>query len=1083
LVIGSREATSDSWSRNETDPKGTIAAAMKVGFLPCIQPRVVQHLAAVLLIWVSTTLPLPAQITTGTIMGTVRDQIGAVLPNAVITIRNTETGFVRKSITDGRGQYREPQLQIGSYEVQVELEGFQLQIRRGLRLAVGTDLLVNFSLKVGDVQMVINVRGEGPVVQSTTAEVSSLVDSQMLEALPLNARDLQQLAVLQTGVQPNAYHNLGPQMIVNGSRAEHNRFLLNGIDTSFTYPTSPVSAAGVIMGIEAVQEFKLLAGDYGAAYGEKGGGVVNTITKSGTNRFHGSVYEFFRDDAFDARNFFDRGNVPPFNRHQFGGSLGGPLRRDKTFFFANYENLRHRLNLSNLAIVPDGRARKGCLPDSRIGGEACAPVAQQVAPYLALFPEPNGANQGDGTAEFFSNPLQRVDDQYATLRIDHRLSPRDSFSGVYTGDWSKEFTPTQNPNFADHRDYNKQIVSLQNVHTFSPTLLNTTRLGFNKSWYFFRTDTTVPIDPSLYFIPNPFFAPTDIGQFGVVSIAGLTGLGLTYTGTPITPRWFDYLALSATTDFNKTHHAHSLQFGASYKHSWDDTSVPNFGRGAFTFLSLRSFLEGKPNNFSVLVPGNPFDRNWRNDFFGFYLEDSIRARTNLTLTLGLRYEFVRGPGEEEGRITNLRGGVLDSTPTVGEPYFKQPRDLFAPRVGINWDPFGDGKTSVRAGGGVFYDLINAWNYFAFVQGNPPFGRTVTISNPPFPNALSAIPRDSPVDFWAVDFLPKNPTKYSYNVTLERELGKKVVVRLAYVGSQSRHLPRRGNENLYYPQVLSDGRLFWPATPQQRPNPSFRSIDIARFDANSFYNSFQAMLDRRVAKGLALHFNYTLGKCMDDSSTLYSVIGAGSLTLTGTAFQYIRDHKSSRGRCSFNNEQSANFSGVFDLPGANLTGLKGVLVGRWRASAIATFQSGFPFEVGTGYHNSRQGELGTGPDRPDWFAGCDAQSAILGKPEQYFDPTCFVPAAPGFLGNVGSRLLTGPKLVTSDWALTKVQHLSEQRRFEFSTEVFNMFNHANLATPRFVHLFNSDGSRVRSAGRITQTVSTSRQMQFAIRFVF
>jgi len=504
-------------------------------------------------------------------------------------------------------------------------------------------------------------------------------------------------------------------------------------------------------------------------------------------------------------------------------------------------------------------------------------------------------------------------------------------------------------------------------------------------------------------------------------------------------------------------------------------------RGFFFFQSLTRFLEGQPNTFNVYVPGSKLGRDWRNDFFGLYLEDSIRVRSNLTLTAGLRYDYLRGPREANGRITNLRGGVLDSAPIVGEPYFRQPRDLLAPRLGLNWDPFGDGKTSFRLGGGIFYDVLNSWNYFTLIQGNAPFGRNVTIVNPPFPKALAAIPANSIPDFEAMEFKPRNPTKYSFNLTIQRELGKNASLTLSYVGSQSRHLARRGNENVYYPQVLADGRLFWPAGSGPLPNPNFRSIDIARYDATSSYNALQATFVRRVAQGLGLNFNYTFGKCLDDTSTLYNVIGGGSLTLTGSALQYIRDRRSSRGRCSFYNQHSFNASIIYDLP--TVTGRFGDLLSGWTLSSITTIQNGFPFELGTGFNNSRQGILGTGPDRPDWAPGCSAHSAILGSPDRYFDPNCFVPAAPGFLGNMGSRVLTGPGLVMSDWGLLKAVPFEERRRLEFRGEVFNIFNRPNFAVPAFALLFKPDLSRIGSAGRITQTVTTSRQMQFAIRLVF
>ncbi len=1026
------------------------------------------------------TAPAHAQITTGTIFGTVTDATGGVLPGVSVTIRNAGTGAARTVPTDTRGRYRESQLAIGTYEVTAELQGFQTQIRKGLSLTVGSELVVNISMTVGSVSEEITVTSEAPIVQVTSAEVSALVDAKMLAALPLNARDIQQLAVLQPGVQMNNYHNFGKNMVVSGTRPEHNRYLLNGVDTTFTFTTAPVSAAGIIMGIDAVQEFKLLTSGYSAAYGEKAGGVVNTITKSGTNDFHGSGYEFVRDSTFDARNYFDRGDMPPFTRHQLGGSLGGPVVRGKTFFFTNVEMFRQRLNLSNLAIVPGARARQGYLPDpANPGRELFVGVAPNVAPYLALFPAPNGRSFADGTAEYFSSPLQKIDEKYFTVRIDQTLGQNDQLSGVYTGDFSLEFTPTQNDNFADHRTYNKQVASIQNVRTFSSRFVNTTRLGLNKTWYFFRTDTLAPVDKSMYFVPDPFYAPTDMGQFGAVNVTGLKGLGQTSTNTNITPRWFDYWMLQLNTDFNLTMGAHAFQFGGEFKRTWDGTVVANpASRGNFTFLSLRSFLLGAPATFNVYVPGSDLERNWRMNTYGLYVQDDIKLRPNITMNLGVRYETMVGPQEQSGRVTNLKDGLLDSAPDVGYPYFQQPRNLFSPRFGFNWDPTGDGRTSVRIGAGVFYDLIGPWYYFLQAPGNAPFTRNVTVVNPPFPNAVGAIPATSPVDFGAVEYNASSPTKYSYNVTFQRDVGHRTSAAIAYVGSQSRHLGRSGDQNLFAPELVN-GEYYWPAAGLSRPNPNFRSLSIIHFDANSSYNSVQASLDRRVGEGLAFTGNYTFSKCYDDVSNEF---GGGSLN-GGSSLQYAGDRRSSHGPCSFSSTHSANITTTLDLPGRNLTGIAGALLGRWQWSTITTVQSGVPFELSLGFQNSRQGGLGAGTDRPSWSGTCDAKSAIVGKPDQWFDPACFTSAAPGFLGNVPSRVLRGPSLITSDWGLVKQIAFGNGQRVEIRAEVFNLFNRANFSVPSVTTIFNADRTRVAAAGRITNTVTPSRQAQFGIKYVF
>ncbi len=1034
------------------------------------------------LMWLAGAASASGQVTTATILGTVTDTTGGILPGATIVIKNTETGLTRTALADSSGRYREAQLPTGTYSVTASLEGFGSQVRENLRLAVGSEVVMNFTMGLSELKETVVVSGGAPMVETSSTEVSALVDERMIRSLPLNARDIQQLAVLQPGVQQNNYHNFGTQMVVSGTRPEHNRFLLNGVDMTFTFTTSPVSAAGIVMGVEAVEEFKLLVGQYSAAYGEKAGGVMNTVTKSGTNSFRGTLYEFHRNDTFDTKNYFDRGTNPPFNRNQFGASTGGPIFRGKTFFFSNYEGFRQELGLSHLAIVPDARARLGYLPDrANPGRELFVGVNPVVAPYMALMPVPNGRTFGDGTAEFFSNPEQNIEEDFFTLRLDQHMGEHNQLYGVYTGDWSEEFTPSENPTFAEARTYDRHIVSVQNVHTFGSTFLNTTRFGYNKTWYFHRTDTTVPIDRSLYFVPEPFFAPTEVGQFGQVSITGLKGLGEGLTGTTISPRWFDYQMMSLNTDFTYTRGAHSFQFGAVYKRTWDDTVVANpAARGQYTFLTLQSFLQGRPNTFSFRGPDvDAIRRNWRNQLFGVYLEDNLRARSNLTMNVGVRYETMFGPDEQEGKISNLRGGLLDPAPTVGKPYFKQPRALFAPRLGLNWDMFGDGTTSLRGGAGIFYDQINTWYYFLQGPSNGPFSIGITIPNPPFPNALAVDPAKSLPDFGAVQYDAKAPTKYSYDLTLQRELGWSTAIMVAYVGSQSRYLGRTGNQNLFQPQVLGDGSLFWPATGGQRPNPNFRSISILSFDATSSYNSMQVTLDRRSTRGLAMRANYTLSSCTDDASNEF---GGGSLN-GGASLQYSGDRSSSRGPCSFNNRHSMNITTTWQLPGRDLPGVLGAVFGGWEWNTITSLRSGVPFELSLGYHNSRQGELGAGPDRPSWAPGCDAANAINGRPEQWFNPECFVAAPPGTLGNVGSRVLTGPGLFTSDWSFAKFFEMGRSRRLELRAEIFNVFNRANFSVPTGRTIFRAPGQRVASAGVITRTITPSRQAQFGVKFAF
>lgn len=1037
--------------------------------------------ATVLLLGVGASVS--AQTVTGTILGTVTDKQGGVIPGVPVTIRNTGTNLTRAIVTDGQGRYREPQLPLGSYEVRAELQGFRSQIRQNIQLTVGAEIVINFSLELGTVEESVQVTAESPLVQTSSAEVGALVDQRMIQQLPLNARDIQQLAMIQPGVQSQAAYNglYGANLSVRGSRPEQNRYLLNGIDASTTFGTSPVSAANIIMGVEGLQEFAVMTSDYSAAYGLKQGGVINMVTKAGSNAFRGSAYEFHRNEAFDARNYFDRGEIPPFQRDQFGASLGGPIFKGKTFFFTNYEQFRQRLGLSNLGFVPDARAREGYLPDGR-GGETFIGVKAQMVPYLKLYPLPNGRNLGNGTGEFFSNPEQQIDERYFTARIDHQLGSSDNLWTVFTGDWSESLTPEVTAAFAGHSLRDKMIWSVQDSHTFGSNFVGSLRFGLNWNRYLDENYPLAEIDRALYLSDDPFPTPTGVGQFPQIGVGDLSSLASTGNG----PVWYTHTAISVDVDLNYIKGAHSWQFGGSWSRSADDGSyAAEQLKGETSFVTLADFLRGQADRVNILLPGSKPKTDFRSQLASAFVEDSIRLSPRFTLTAGVRWEALLQMDEADGEISNLRGGPMDRTPTVGNPILKAEKNNFAPRVGFNWDLFGDGRTSLRGGGGIFYNQISPFS-LREMSNNYPISTQVSLNRPAFPNIWDAYsPATTPPDIASIEFEPETPMLYSWHLALQRDIGFRTAVTLTYVGSEGRHLPSGTIVNTDFgnrlvPEVQSDGRYFW-APGLRRPNPNFGRIGYGNFNYDSSYKALQLGVERRVAQGLGFTANYTWADCTDDVSGELN----SALTNTGgpNVLQYARDPKSGRGNCSFTSVHSANFTTTWDLPGRNLTGAAGAIVGGWRWSTITSVQGGVPFNVTTGFNRSRQNVANSGlGDRPNWAPGCNADNVIRGNVNAYFDVNCFVLNEPGYLGNVPARILRGPGLFTMDWSLSKSFSVGGERRLEVAAQVFNITNRVNFAVPAGA-LWSNATTRRATAGRITRTVTSSRQAQFGVKFVF
>src|SRR5262245_35082348 len=807
---------------------------------------------------------LAAQTVGGSLQGFITDASGAALPRAQVLILNIGTGATRELTTDDGGRYRVPILPPGNYEIHVTAGGFQTAVRRGIRLDIGRTIDVDLSLAVGAVEATVDVTAEAPRINLATGSVSGLVDDQQIRDLPLNGRSFQQLALLQPGVTSalaagnDVVGGRAPKISINGARPEQNSFLLDGTDINNVYNKTPGSVAGVLLGVEAVLEFQVLTNAYSAEFGKSAGGIINAVTRSGANDVHGSLFEFRRDSAMDAKNYFDPKDkpIPPFTRNQFGGVLGGPLQRDKTFFFAAYEGLIERLGVTGLTSVPDDNARRGILPTGPVQLHPAIPRYLDV-----LFPRANGRSLGGGVSELQFTLRQPTDEHFAQGRIDHRFASGDSLFGRYTiSNGQVDRQPTVKPPITFTKESSRnQYVTVEHQHVFSSNLLGTIKGGLNRSVSLADNVRTIDIPRDMAWLPGE--------NFGYLTIQGMvTEMAGDYR-LPRNDRLNNF-QWDQTLFWTRGRHDIKVGYQGQYLQFNQDTTSQR--GGIVTFTNLSNFLQGVAQSVDFAVPGkiDPI-RNYRQQFWGFFAQNDIRWRPNLTMNLGLRYEFVTTPTEANGKISNLRT-VTDSALTTGDPWHKNPslRNV-APRLGVVWDPFEKGQTAIRGGFGLFYDEILPKYYFFSGSLNPPYTTRTSLTNPPFPNVVANFNPDAPIraQLQTVNFDLDTPYITQYNVSVQQSLPGDWDVMIGYVGSRGRNLFRIGDANLA-PEVMVNGvKTYQPAL--GRRNPNFAGVWQRVTDGESFYDSLQLAANKRYSRGLRAQVSYTLGRSVDDSSGINS----------------------------------------------------------------------------------------------------------------------------------------------------------------------------------------------------------------------
>ncbi len=657
--------------------------------------------------------------TTATISGTVHDANGGALPGVLVTATNTDTRLVRTSVTGAEGRYVIAALPPGNYELRAELAGFKPHVRRDLALTISETLALNLTLQLGDLEIEDVVVGVSPLVNTASSELSYLVGTNTIEQLPLNGRNYTDLALLQPGVLAFPHrdggsvvaHGLG--ISVNGQDPRSNVYLLDGtLQNDFTNGPAG-SAAGTALGMDTIREFRVQANAYNAEFGRNSGGQINVLTKSGTNQLSGSAFEYHRNDAMDARNFFDVGEKPDFRRNQFGGTVGGPISTDRAFFFVGYEALIERLGRTISTVVPDDNARLGILPSGVVG------VNPAVAPYLSEFPRANGPLLGQGLAVYNFPFSQRLDEHFGQGRLDYNFSPNRQVFARYTLDDTNQFLPTDYPQFPREFLSRNQFFTSEYRQVFSANTLATARLGFSRT----RIGQNVEANTSQ---PLGEFVPGR-GIMGDIDIGGLRRFG---------PQSSANLRLvqnvfSFQNDWVHTNGRHLIKAGGLVEHYQDNMVNPTFSLGIYAFPNLSAFLRNTPNNFIGLTPEAQFDRYWRFTLFGFYVQDDFQITPRLTLNGGLRYEFATLPADKYGRDVAMPD-LTAPTETIGPLYQNPTYTNLSPRGGFAWDIFGDGSTALRGGYGLYFNTNNHQNLIVTVT-NPPFTPRPVIVNPTFPN--------------------------------------------------------------------------------------------------------------------------------------------------------------------------------------------------------------------------------------------------------------------------------------------------------------------------------------------------------------
>jgi hypothetical protein len=1132
-----------------------------------------------------------AQTSGATLSGTVTDQSGGVVPQAAVSIKNVATGIERANTSNAAGFYSVPNLLPGTYEVRASAKGFSTELQTGINLTVGEQQVLNFALHVGQISQTVEVSTEAPTVELASSTISAVVNSTTVRELPLNGRSWTDLAALQPGVtsiQTLADFTAGPdrgkrgfgnQVTIAGARPQQNNYRLDGVTINDFSNGAPGSVLGGDLGVDAIEEFSVLTSNYSSEYGRTSGGVVNAITRSGTNQFHGSVYEFLRNDALDAANFFENaGGIKKasFRQNQFGVSAGGPIRKDKLFVFGDYEGLRYSKGIPTFITVPSDFARLGilnggkvldptapCAPEGNGAtahnltatlpttdpkyGKATVCVDDNAAKYLPFWPLATTTPSGSDTGSFTFSAPRVVTENFETVRVDDKLSDKDSLSATYLGD----ITPYSAPDALDDvllsSRTNRQIGILEETHIFNSSVTNSARFGFSRDAAQNNVGVTainsMAKDPSLQAVPGQFAAQVVVTN----TLTQFTG-GLGANG----PGRFHWNSFQGYDDAFWTHGTHTIKFGGAVERMQLNMDQLSESSGTFNFSGLSNFLTNHPKKFTAARSANPTE-GLRQTLFGVYVQDDWRARPNLTLNLGLRWEMTTVPTDVEGKLAALFN-LNDSLPhclTViagecmgGGPLFPNSTlRNFDPRVGFAWDAFHNGKTALRGGFGMF-DVLPLISDF--------YPATTT-----FPSQTTGFLNDStklPGTFYAkalgllngsnngtslAEQQPHRSYDMQWNLNVQRELTPNLTMLVGYVGSRGVHLPLPNNDrDIVLPTLTPAGYLFPvvvvpDSNPTNPPSPGpadtlnakFGLISGRTYNGNSYYHALEVGVQKAMSHGVALQGSFTWGKSID----VGSAGGAGDTFSNSIGAPPWYDLNSIRGLSDFNIGRTLVVNLTWKVPSPkSFSGAAGWITGDWELGGIYKISDGVPFTPTFGTDGDPQGLNSSDTwDFPNRLTGQGCETLTNpGNPNNYIKTQCFaMPTAPASFfagptpmctsdpifgsnaigtppqcfnlrGNSGRNILIGPGLSNLDFSIFKnspVKRISESFNVQFRAEFFNILNRANFAvpvTPDHTDIFKSDGTSLSplsptfgSAGVLTSTNTPGREIQFALKLVW